>query len=144
MTVKPAVEGHVDDCSVIDYEMVRSPLEPEALRILLQRFADGGTKQAVKMEVGNASTVCQRFQRKILIEVSLDVYKHRQQFLYFARGWLILLNAYTHLSCCRHVIAYEPRRTITRLKAMFLTILAVGRMRRALTRPSLPASRYRR
>ena len=44
MTVKPGVERQVKDCSVIDYETVRSPLEPEALRVLLQCFTDGGTK----------------------------------------------------------------------------------------------------
>ena len=77
MTVKSGVERHVKDCSVIDYETVRSPLEPEALSVLLQCFTDGGTKQAVKMEVGEPNPVCQRLKRKILIEVSLDMYKNR-------------------------------------------------------------------
>jgi hypothetical protein len=84
MTVKPGVERHVKDCSVIDYETVRSPLEPQALSVLLQCFTDGGSKQAVKVEVGEPNSVCQRFKRKILIEVGLDMYKHRQQPLYFA------------------------------------------------------------
>ena len=83
MTVKPGVERHVDDCSIIDHKTVRGPLEPEALSVLLQCFADGGTKQAVKMKVGESNSIRQRFKRKILIEVGLDMHKHRQQSLYF-------------------------------------------------------------
>src|SRR6185436_9440036 len=98
MTVKPGVERHVKDCSVIDYETVRSPLEPQALSVLLQCFTDGGSKQAVKMEVGEPNSVCQRFKRKILIEVGLDMYKHRQQPLYFTCVSFIFLSACTHLS----------------------------------------------
>lgn len=110
MTVKPGVERHVKDCNVIDYETVRSPLEPEALRVLLQGFTDGGTKQAVKMELGELNSVCQRFKRKILIEVGLDMYKHRQQPFYFVWRSLILLNAYTHFELqSRHVIRANVR-----------------------------------
>src|SRR6185436_16799902 len=98
MTVKPGVERHVKNCSVINYETVRSSLEPEALRVLLQCFTDGGTKQAVKMEMGELNSVCQRFQRKILIEVGLDMHQHRQQPLYFTCGSFYFLSACTHLS----------------------------------------------
>ena len=98
MIVKPGVEGHVKDGSVIDYETVRSPLEPEALRVLLQCFTDGGAKQAVKMELGELNSVCQRFKRKILIEVGLDMDQHGQQPLYFTCGSFTFLSAYTHLS----------------------------------------------
>ena len=98
MTVKPGVERHVKDCCVIDYETVRSPLESQALRVLLQCFTNGGPKQAVKMEVGEPNSVCQRFKRKILIEVRLNMDKHRQQPFYFVRGSLFLSSAYTHLS----------------------------------------------
>src|ERR1700752_1263763 len=98
MTVKPGVERHVNDCSVIDYEPIRSPLEPEPLRVLLQSLTNSGTKQAVKMEVGEPKSVCQRFKRKVLIEIGLDMYQHRQQPFYFVCRSLILLNAYTHLS----------------------------------------------
>lgn len=77
MIVKPRVERHVEDCSVIDYETVRGPLEPEALSVLLQCFTDDGSKQTVKMEVGEPNSVCQRLKRKILIEVGLDMHKHR-------------------------------------------------------------------
>lgn len=96
MTVKPGVKRHVKDCSVIDYETVGSPLEPQALSVLLQSFTDGGTKQAMKVEVGEPSPVCERFKRKILIEVRLNMDKHRQQPLYFGCESLILLSAYTH------------------------------------------------
>ena len=99
MTVKPGVERHLKDCGVIDYEAVRSPLEPKALSVLLQCFTDRGTKQSVKMELGEPSAVCQRFKRKILIEVGLDMYKHRQQSFYFVCESLIFLSADTHLSC---------------------------------------------
>lgn len=93
MTVKPGVERHVKNRSVIYYEAVCSPFEPQALSVLLQCFTDGGTKQAVKMEVREPSSVCQRFKRKILIEVGLDMYKHRQQPLYFVCGRFIHLSA---------------------------------------------------
>src|SRR5687768_11537800 len=99
MIVKPGVERHVKDCSVIDYETVRSPLEPEALSVLLQCFTDGRTKDAVKMEVGEPNSVCQRFKRKILIEIGLDMHKHRQQPLYFTCGSFTFLSVDTHLSC---------------------------------------------
>ena len=104
MTVKPGVERHVKDCCVIDYETVRSPLEPQALRVLLQCFTDDGSKQPVKMEVGEPNSVCERFKRKILIEVRLDMYKHRQQPLYFACGSLVFLSSYVHLAGAKHVI----------------------------------------
>ena len=100
MIVKAGVERHLNDCSVIDYETIRCPLKPQTLRVLLQCFTNGETKQAVKVERGEAYSVCERFQRKILIEVGLDVYKDRQQSFDFVRGSLIPLNAYTHLSCC--------------------------------------------
>src|SRR5688500_9217262 len=103
MIVKPRVERHVTDCGVIDDETVRGPLEPEALSVLLQCFTDGRTKQAVKMEVGEPNSVCQRFKRKILIEVGLDMHKHGQQPRYFTWGSFTFLSVDTHLSCSRGI-----------------------------------------
>jgi len=52
MIVESGVKRHIKDCSIIDYETVRSPLEPQALSVLLQSFTHGGTKHAMKVEAG--------------------------------------------------------------------------------------------
>jgi hypothetical protein len=79
VTVKAGVECHVKDSCVADHESVGCPLEPQALRVLLQCFTDGGAEQAVKMKVGERDAVCERFKREVLIEIRLDVDQHRQQ-----------------------------------------------------------------
>jgi hypothetical protein len=78
VALKAGVERDVEYCCVMYYQPVRRPLESQALRVLLQCFTDGGSEQAVKVKLRKPNSVCQRFQREILIEVGLDVHEHRQ------------------------------------------------------------------